>query len=55
MLPEENPNLRNRVDKAIEDEILKLAFEYPAYGQVRVQNELVKKGMRISACGVRCV
>jgi len=49
------PNMRNRVDEAIEKEILYLSFEYPAYGQVRIKNELAKKGMKISPCGVRCV
>ena len=49
------PNMRNRVDEAIEEEILHLSFEYPAYGQVRIKNELAKKGMKISPCGVRCV
>lgn len=49
------PNKRNRVDEAIEEEIIRLSFEYPAYGQVRIKNELAKKGMKISACGVRCV
>lgn len=49
------PNMRNRVDEAIEEAILHLSFEYPAYGQVRIKNELAKKGMTISPCGVRCV
>ena len=49
------PNKRNRVDEAIEEEIIRLSFEYLAYGQVRIKNELAKKGMKISACGVRCV
>lgn len=49
------PNMRNRVDEAIEKKILYLSFEYPAYGQVRIKNELAKKGMKISPCGVRCV
>lgn len=49
------PNKRNRVDEAIEEEIIRLSFEYPSYGQVRIKNELAKKGMQISACGVRCV
>ncbi len=44
------PNMRNRIDEAIEEEILSLSFEYPAYGQVRIKNELAKKGMKISPC-----
>ncbi len=49
------PNMRNRIDEAIEEEVLRLSFEYPAYGQVRIKNELSKKGMKISPCGVRFV
>jgi len=32
-----------------------MAFDYPAFGQVRASNELRKKGIFISAAGVRCV
>ena len=32
-----------------------MAFEQPAFGQVRASNELRKKGVFISAAGVRCV
>ena len=47
------PNLKNRVDEAIEREILVLAIEYPAFGQVRASNELRKKGIFVSPAGVR--
>ena len=43
------PNKRNRVDEAIEEEIVRLSLVYPAYVQVRIKNELDKKGMKISA------
>ena len=36
------PILKNRVDSAIERAALELALEYPAYGQVRIANELRK-------------
>jgi transposase InsO family protein len=46
---------KNRVDAAIESEILALAIDKPAYGQVRVSNELKKRGMFVSPGGVRGV
>lgn len=49
------PNKRNRVEEFIEKAILDLAIEEPAFGQVRVANELRKKGISISAGGVRSV
>src|ERR1051325_6181075 len=49
------PILKNRVDPAVEEAVVKIAFEYPAFGQQRVCNELRKRGMFISAGGVRSV
>lgn len=49
------PILKNRVDPLIEEAVVQIAFEYPAFGQQRVCNELRKKGMFISAGGVRSV
>ena len=49
------PNIRNRVATAIEEAVVELAVEQPAWGQVRVANELAKRGMRISPAGVRGV
>ena len=49
------PNLRNRIAEEIETAVVQLAIEEPAWGQVRVANELKKKGMTVSAAGVRCV
>ena len=34
---------------------MELAIEEPAWGQVRMANELKKRGMAISPAGVRCV
>lgn len=49
------PILKNRVDQAVEEAVVKIAIDYPAYGQQRACNELRKKGIFISAAGVRCV
>lgn len=45
----------NRVEPEVEDAIVKMAFDYPAFGQQRASNELRKQGLFISAAGVRCV
>ena len=49
------PILKNRVDPSIEEAVVKMAFDYPAFGQQRACNELRKQGVFISAAGVRCV
>jgi transposase InsO family protein len=49
------PIEKNRVDAAIEKAIVEMAVELPAYGQVRVANELKKQGHTISPFGVRSV
>lgn len=49
------PILKNRVDPHIEAAVVKMAVDYPAFGQVRVCNELRKHGLFISAGGVRSV
>lgn len=47
------PNLKNRVDQATEDLIVKIATDQPAWGQFRVSNEMRKQGTFISPGGVR--
>lgn len=49
------PNLSNRVDASIEDAVKAFALEQPAFGQVRVSNELRKRGVFVSPSGVRSV
>lgn len=49
------PVLKNRVAPEIEQAIVELAIEQPAWGQVRVANELARRGLTVSAAGVRCV
>ena len=49
------PILANRVDPAIEQAVVKMAIENPAYGQLRVSNELKKQGILVSAGGVRSI
>lgn len=47
--------LKNRVVPEIEEAVAAMAIEYPAYGQVRISNELKRAGYFISPGGVRCV
>ena len=49
------PVLKNRVPQEIEDAIVTLAVEQPAFGQVRVANELSKRELNVSPAGMRCV
>src|SRR6266487_899302 len=49
------PVLKNRIANDIEEAIVALAIDQPAFGQVRVANELRKRGLTVSPAGVRCV
>ena len=49
------PCLKNRVEAQVEQAVVEMAIEQPAYGQVRVANELTKRGMFVSPTGVRSV
>ena len=49
------PNFKNRVDQAIESAVTDYAIEYPAHGQLRASNELRKRGIFVSASGVRSI
>ena len=49
------PILKNRVAPEVEDAVVEMAFERPAFGQRRVSNELRQKGIIVSEGGVRSI
>jgi transposase InsO family protein len=49
------PCPKNRVEAEVEERVSCLAIEKPAWGQLRVSNELKKEGLFVSPSGVRCV
>src|SRR5215475_10401442 len=49
------PVLKNRTAPEIEQAVVDLAIEQPAWGQVRVSEMLKRQGVSISPAGVRCV
>jgi transposase InsO family protein len=49
------PCPKNRVEEHIETAVLEIALEKPAFGQVRVANELTQRGLFVSPTGVRSV
>src|SRR5579885_2449070 len=49
------PIPKNRVEPAIEQAVIEMAIENPALGQVRVANELTKRGQFVSPTGVRSI
>lgn len=49
------PCIKNRVPANVEDSVVKIATEFPAYGHERAANELRKTGIIISGGGVRSV
>jgi transposase InsO family protein len=54
-LTRRKPNLKNRIPEDVEQAVIEFAIEKPAHGQVRVSNELKKRGLSISPGGVRQV
>ena len=51
----QKPNRKNRVDSMVEEKVLEYAYKQPAYGQLRVSNELKKRGVFVSPGGVRSI
>src|SRR5512134_4146754 len=49
------PNIKNRTAPEIEEKVVAIAVEQPAWGQRRVANELARQGVSISPAGVRGV
>lgn len=49
------PNLKNRVAPEVEDAVVALALEEPAWGQARASNELRRRGIEVSPFGVRSI
>jgi len=49
------PCIKNRVDASIEQAVVNFAIEQPAYGQLRVSNELKQQGLFVSPGGVRSI
>jgi transposase len=49
------PILKNRTPIEIEQAVVALAIEQPAWGQVRISEALKRRGLSISPAGVRCV
>jgi hypothetical protein len=47
--------IANRVEPQIEKAVVEMAIAYPAYGQLRVSNELTKQGIIVSPGGVRSI
>lgn len=49
------PNRKNRVDPVIEEAVVRIAIDEPAWGQTRASNELREQGISVSPTGIRSI
>jgi transposase len=49
------PILKNRTPAEVEEAVVAIAVEQPAWGRVRVAEAVRRRGLSISPAGVRCV
>jgi transposase InsO family protein len=49
------PNLKNRVEPHVEEAVVTMAIDQPAFGQQRASNELKKNGIFVSPAGIRTI
>ena len=54
-ISKQKPNKKNRVEPELEQAVIDFAYQQPAYGQLRVSNELKKQGVFVSPGGVRSI
>ena len=54
-LSRKRPNRKNRVSEEVEQAVVSIATDQPAFGQLRASNELKRRGIIISPGGVRSV
>jgi hypothetical protein len=54
-LTRKEPLLANRTPPEVEAIILELSLEQPAFGQIRIANEVRRRGHALSPAGVRGV
>ena len=54
-LTRRKPCPKNQVGAEVKEAVCRMAVEKPAWGQVRVSNDLRAQGVFVSPCVVRCV